>query len=181
VPVHDMSTGGALYPKCAGDAVPFHANASGGPLYALGAGGAMPFQANGSGSGSSAFPIGPPIPINPKRDVTPVDLGDIVSLYGVSGTAGVCCAGCGVGPGVPQQLDPRFDMLSEKYPGVLGIAMGVCAGCSPSSASREEKKLMVGFCSWNSTSQCSGSNKQQYLPCSSHRHSLVRFSPCLDL
>lgn len=40
----------------------------------------MPFQAKGSGSGASLFPIGPPIPIKPKRAVTPLDFGDIVSL-----------------------------------------------------------------------------------------------------
>ena len=73
----------------------------------------MPFQAKGSGSEWSVFPIGPPIPMKPKRVVTPLDLGDIVSLYGVGGT-GVCNGCCGVGPGVPQQLEPRCDVFSEK-------------------------------------------------------------------
>jgi hypothetical protein len=84
----------------------------------------MPFQARGSGSAASVVPIGPPIPMKPKRAVTPLDFGDIVSLYGVGGTC-ICCVGCGVGPGVPQQLDPRCDVFSEKYPGVLGTVIGV--------------------------------------------------------
>lgn len=61
------------------------------------------------------------------------------------------------------------------------MVIGVCAVDPPSSASREGKKSMVGFCNLNRTSQCSGSSRQQYRPCSSHRHSLDRFSPFLDL
>lgn len=97
----------------AGDDVPFQLNVSGAPLYSLGAGGAVPCQAKGSGDATSADPIGPPIPMNPKRVVTPEDLGDIASLYGVAGNA-TCCADWGVGPGVPQQPDPLCGVLSGK-------------------------------------------------------------------
>jgi hypothetical protein len=61
----------------------------------------------------SADPIGPPMPMNPNRVVTPEDFGDIASLYGVEGKA-TFCGGCGVGPGVPQQPDPLCDVLSGK-------------------------------------------------------------------
>ena len=97
----------------AGDDVPFQPKESGAPLYSLGASGAVPCQAKGSGDATSADPIGPPIPMKPKRVVTPEDFGDIASLYGVEGNAAFC-AGWGVGPGVPQQPDPLFGVLSGK-------------------------------------------------------------------
>ena len=83
--VQERASGGALKSIGAGDDVPFQPKESGGPLYSLGASGEVPCQAKGSGDATSADPIGPPMPMKPKRAVTPEDFGDMVSLYGVEG------------------------------------------------------------------------------------------------
>lgn len=59
--------------------------------------------------------------------------------------------------------------------------MADCPLCHISSASLVGKNCMYGFCNASRLSHCSESSKQQNRPCSSHLHSLERFSPFLAL
>lgn len=74
-------------------------------------------------------------------------------------------------------------LLTPNIPGLLPEKLGVvCALTSDnlylaSSASRVLKNSTAGFWSVSSMSQCCASSKQQYRPCSSHRHSPDRLSP----
>lgn len=66
-------------------------------------------------------------------------------------------------------------------PGVLGLVTAACTLCHDSKFSLVGKNWTNGFCIAIKLSHCSGSSKQQNRPCSSHLHSLDRFSPFLDL
>ena len=83
-------------------------------------------------------------------------------------------------PGVFGRLLNVCGVLAE-YAGVGGKSPFIGSSLPPSNASLVEKKLTVGFCNDTSWSQCGASSKQQYLPCSSHRQSTVRFSPFFGL